>query len=183
MSDEANRSGQVSSTPEGGPIDAGAPSSEPGAGQVRATPEAVPAEDDVELVPPTWQEHMQGPIPGMDDAPTLGPGTDRPPASAGAAGSTPSTDWKGVPLTSVGTPSAGGNDEEPRTRPPYVGKPVSEQGWDALRYAAPVVSQAEKLAIKAIGLSGRGLSKLAQYLDARRQERENEKQRNAPGDR
>lgn len=183
MSDEANRSGQVSSTPEGGPIDAGAPSSEPGAGQVRATPEAVPAEDDVELVPPTWQEHMQGPIPGMDDAPTSGPGTDRPPASAGAAGSTPSTDWKGVPLTSVGTPSAGGNDEEPRKRPPYVGKPVSEQGWDALRYAAPVVSQAEKLAIKAIGLSGRGLSKLAQYLDARRQERENEERRNAPGDR
>lgn len=178
MSDEANRSGQISSTPEGGPIDAGAPSSEPGAGQVRATPEAVPAEDDVELVPPTWQEHMQGPIPGMDDAPAAA----REPAQADAAGSTPSTDWKGVPLTSVGTPSAGGDDEEPRTRPPYVGKPVSEQGWDALRYAAPVVSQAEKLAIKAIGLSGRGLSKLAQYLDARRQERENEERRNAPGD-
>ena len=114
MSDEANRSGQISSTPEGGPIDAGAPSSEPGAGQVRATPEAVPAEDDVELVPPTWQEHMQGPIPGMDDAPAAA----REPAQADAAGSTPSTDWKGVPLTSVGTPSAGGDDEEPRTRPP-----------------------------------------------------------------
>lgn len=179
MSDEANRSGQVSSTPEGGPLDAGAPAAGPGAGQVRATPEAIPADDDGELVPPTWQEHMQGPIPGMEDEPAAA----RRAAQADAPTAPPSTDWKGVPISTVGTPSARAGEEEPRNRPKYVGKPVSEQGWDALRYAAPVVSQAEKLAIKAIGLSGRGLSKLAQYLDARRQEREEDARRNAPEDR
>jgi hypothetical protein len=170
MSDEANRSGHVSSTPEGGPIDAGAPSSEPGAGQVQATPEAAPLEDEGELVPPTWQEHMAGPIPGMDDA--AAPAAAGEAAPARAAAPSPATDWKGVPIASVEPSSERGDDEELRKWPPYSGKPVSAPGWDALRYAAPIVSQAEKLAIKTIGLSGRGLSKLAQFLEARRLERE-----------
>jgi hypothetical protein len=55
--------------------------------------------------------------------------------------------------------------------------------WDALRYAAPVVSQAEKLTIKAIDLSGRGLSRLARYLEARRQERDAEQERGSDRDR
>ena len=64
------------------------------------------------------------------------------------------------------------DDEELRKWPPYTGKPVSEVHWDALRYAAPVVAQAEKLTIKAIDFTGRGLTKLAQYLEERRQERD-----------
>ena len=75
--------------------------------------------------------------------------------------------------------SGQGADEELRKWPPYTGKPVSAAGWDALRFAAPIVSQAEKLAIKTIGLTGRGLSKLAQYLEARRLEREEADRRNA----
>jgi hypothetical protein len=64
------------------------------------------------------------------------------------------------------------DDAELRKWPPYSGKPVSEVHWDALRYAAPVVSQAEKLAIRAIDVSGRGLSRLARFLEARRAERD-----------
>jgi hypothetical protein len=48
-----------------------------------------------------------------------------------------------------------------------------------MRFVAPVVSQAEKLTIQAIDLSGRGLSKLAKYLETRRQDREAEKRRDA----
>nr|MBA3449825.1 hypothetical protein [Chloroflexia bacterium] len=64
-----------------------------------------------------------------------------------------------------------------RKWPPYSGKPVSEVRWDALRYAAPVVAQAEKLSIKVIDLSGRGLSKLAAFLETKRQERERQNDR------
>ena len=181
MSDEANRTGQVSSTPEGGPIDAGTPDSGPGAGQVRSTPEAIPLGEDDVLTPPTWQEHMDGPILGMDDTPP------RPAAGQASAGTSEtasqSTDWKGVPTTSVASSSGQAADEELRNWPPYTGKPVSAAGWDALRYAAPIVSQAEKLAISAIGLSGRGLSKLAQYLEARRLERQEADRRNATDER
>jgi hypothetical protein len=53
-----------------------------------------------------------------------------------------------------------------------VGKPVSDVSSEALRYAAPIVAQAEKLLIKAIDLSGRGLTRLAGYLEDRRQERD-----------
>jgi hypothetical protein len=181
MSNEANRFGQVASTPEGGPVDAGVPSAEPGAGQVRATPEAAPLDDDETLVPPTWQEHMSGPVPGLDarpSAPAAHPAGGPASAQDEAVASTRTSDWKGVPLTSVGTASTRADDEELRKWPPYSGKPVSAAGWEALRYAAPVVSQAEKLAIKAIGLTGRGLSKLAKYLDERRRVREAENQRN-----
>lgn len=184
MSDEANRTGQVSSTPEGGPIDAGTPVSGPGAGQVRSTPEAAPLGDDGVLVPPTWQEHMDGPILGMDDAPPAPapPAAGRETAGTRESAAAQSTDWKGVPTTSVTSSSAQEADEELRKWPPYSGKPVSAAGWEALRYAAPVVSQAEKIAIKAIGLSGRGLSKLAQYLEARRVERQDVDRRNASGE-
>ncbi|MGH2615371.1 MAG: hypothetical protein ACRDJC_09035 [Thermomicrobiales bacterium] len=158
MSDEAMRSGQVSSTPEGGPVDAGVPAQEPGAGQVRSTPEATPLADDETLVPPTWREHMDGPVLGRTDAPSQ---ATREETSAQDRQST----------------RARSDDDlaELRKWPPYSGKPVSEVRWQEIgRYAAPVVSQAEKLAIQAIDLSGRGLSKLARYLATRRQEREAE---------
>lgn len=183
MSDQMNRTGQVSSTPEGGPIDAGPPSSEPGAGQVRSTPEAAPLDDDGVLVPPTWQEHMDGPIPGLDDDPPASLGAARESAQPGDTAPPQSTDWKGVPIASVDTGSARADDEELRKWPPYSGKPVSAAGWEALRYAAPVVSQAEKLVIKTIGFSGRGLSKLAQFLETRRLEREDEQRRTGSDDR
>ena len=75
------------------------------------------------------------------------------------------------------------NGEVLRKWPPYTGKPVSEVQWDALRYAAPVVAQAEKLTIKAIDLSGRGLSRLARYLETRRQERDAEQRQESESDR
>jgi hypothetical protein len=157
MSDEATRSGYVSSTPEGGPIDAGVPAQEPGAGQVRSTPEAVPLAEDETLVPPTWREHMDGPVLGKTDTPPhASPATAREETSA--------KDREPTRARSA--------DDELRKWPPYSGKPVSEVNWQGIaRYAAPVVSQAERLAIQTIGFSGRGLSKLARYLETRRQER------------
>jgi hypothetical protein len=165
MSDEPIRPGQVSATPEGGPIDEGVPAREPGLGQVLSTPEAVPLSESEELRPPTWQEHMRGPILGTDGLP-LGQkqGEATMPAAPAARGEDAETS---------GAPTAESRGaEELRKWPPYVGKPVSEVHWDALRYAAPVVAQAEKLTIKAIDLSGRGLSRLARYLETRRQERD-----------
>ena len=44
-------------------------------------------------------------------------------------------------------------------------------------------TQAEKLAIKAIDLSGRGLTRLAGYLEDRRQEREPDQDRKADQER
>ena len=73
MSDESIRPGQVSATPEGGPVAEGVPGREPGSGQVRSTPEAAPLSEGEELTPPTWQEHMRGPILGSDGRP-LGQG-------------------------------------------------------------------------------------------------------------
>jgi hypothetical protein len=155
MSDEATRSGYVSSTPEGGPIDAGVPAQEPGAGQVRSTPEAAPLGEDETLAPPSWREHMDGPVLGRSDAPS----------PAAAREETPAKDREPTRARAV--------DDELRKWPPYSGKPVSEVPWRAVgRYTAPVVSQAAKLSIQAIDLSGRGLSKLARYLETRRLERE-----------
>ncbi len=202
MSDEVNRPGQVSATPEGGPAAEGVPAREPGAGQVQSTPEAAPLSEREELVPPTWQEHMQGPILGTDGLPH-GQGQRQeqaaapPPASVTAA----AREDGGVPAGSTTPASASAaareedsergsvsapspqDDEQLPAWPPYAGKPVSEVRWDALRYAAPVVAQAEKLTIKAIDLSGRGPSKLARFLETRRQERDPEQERNADGDR
>ena len=179
MSDEPTRPGQVSATPEGGPIDEGVPAHEPGLGQVRSTPEAAPLSEGEELKPPTWREHMRGPILGADGLP-LGqeqgqPAT--PPAAQPAAAREEDTETGGA--------SAASQDSETlRKWPPYTGKPVSEVRWDAaLRYAEPVVAQAEKLAIQAIDLSGRGLSRLARYLDSRRQERDAEQKQEPESDR
>jgi hypothetical protein len=168
MSDESIRPGQVSATPEGGPIAEGVPSKEPGLGQVQSTPEAAPLSEGDELTPPTWQEHMRGPILGTDGLP-LGHKQGQAPASPGAE---PAAAREEDTETSGASTTAPQADEELRKWPPYTGKPVSEVSWDALRYAAPVVAQAEKLTIKAIDLSGRGLSRLARYLEDRRQERD-----------
>lgn len=177
MSDEPIRPGQVSATPEGGPIDEGAPAREPGLGQVQSTPEAAPLSESEELRPPTWQEHMRGPILGTDGLP-LGQEQGEVPPSAPEPTAAREEDTE----TSGGT-AAPQSAEEPPEWPPYIGKPVSEVRWDALRYAAPVVAQAEKLTIKAIDLSGRGLSRLARYLETRRQERDAAQTRESESDR
>jgi hypothetical protein len=172
MSDNAPPStGQVSVTPEGGPIDQGVPASAPGAGQVQATPEAGPPTSDEMLVPPTWREHMKGPILGLDDAPAA---SATPPSTTGAGREEPAAAFTGGEPGTPGQPSArtARDEEELKHWPPYSGKPVSEINRNAMKYAAPVVAQAEKLTIKAIDLSARGLSKLARYLETRRQERE-----------
>jgi len=168
MSDESIRPGQVSATPEGGPIAEGVPGQEPGLGQVRSTPEAAPLSEDEELTPPTWQEHMRGPILGSDGRPLEQ--EQGPEAAPSAPEPAAAREEEGV--TTAASSAKPQGDDELRKWPPYAGKPVSEVRWDALRYAAPVVSQAEKLTIKAIDLSGRGLSRLARYLEARRQERD-----------
>ncbi len=166
MSDEpGTRGGQIATTPEGGPIDEGAPASQPGAGQVQVTPEAGP------LTPPTMRDHMQGPILGLDDTPAA----NAPPAAPAAGreeapfGASEDAARETESFTPTRTRQ---DDDELRKWPPYSGKPVSEVHWDALRYTAPVVSQAEKLAIRAIDISGRGLSRLARYLETRRAERD-----------
>ena len=183
MSDESIRPGQVSATPEGGPLAEGVPAHEPGAGQVLSTPEAAPLPENEELVPPTWQEHMRGPILGTDGLPHgQGQGETQaaapPPDPAAAREEVETTPQMSAPTGYDGsdqsTTRSPQDDEELRKWPPYTGKPVSEVRWDALRYAAPVVAQAEKLTIKTIDLSGRGLLKLAQYLETRRQERDAE---------
>lgn len=174
MSDESSvPTGQVASTPEAGPVDEGAPASAPGAGQVYSTPEAGPSAEGETLTPPTWQEHMQGPILGLDDTP------------APAAAPSPPAATREEPRQAESGPAAAQrpisqrtaqDDAELKKWPPYTGKPVSEVG-DVMRYAAPVVAQAEKLAIRAIDLTGRGLSGLARLLDERRVEREKERER------
>jgi hypothetical protein len=175
MSDEPIRPGQVSATPEGGPIDEGVPAHEPGFGQVQSTPEAAPLSENEELRPPTWQEHMRGPILGTDGLPL---GQEQGQAAAPSA-SQPAEDTEASESSTAASPDG----ETLRRWPPYTGKPVSEVQWDALRYAAPVVAQAEKLTIKAIDLSGRGLSRLARYLETRRQERDAVQKRESESDR
>ncbi len=158
--------GQVNVTPEGGPMNEGLPSSDPGAGQVLLTPEAGPAGGDETLVPPTWHEHMQGPILGLDDVP----------AGAAPPQSTPHADVTvlgaaGAPEAPPSSTRTAEDDKELSKWPPYRGKPVTDVSV-ALRYAAPVAAQAEKLAIRALDLSGRGLTSLARFLQERRQERD-----------
>jgi hypothetical protein len=176
MSDESIRPGQISATPEGGPIAEGVPAQEPGFGQVRSTPEAAPLSESEDQSPPTWQEHMRGPILGTDGRP-LGQEQRQEAASIAskpAAAREENTGTSGEPTT------ASQGAEELRKWPPYSGKPVSDVRWDELRrYAAPIVTQAEKLAIKAIDLSGRGLTRFAGYLEDRRQEHETAENREA----
>src|SRR5215204_7760560 len=171
MSNEPIRPGQVSATPEGGPIAEGVPGREPGLGQVQSTPEAAPLSESEELTPPTWQEHMRGPILGTDGLPL----EQEQGEAAAPSASEPAAAREEDAQTSGMSTAAPQDGEEQRKWPPYTGKPVSEVRWDAaLRYAAPVVAQAEKLIIKAIDLSGKGLSRLAGYLETRRQERDAE---------
>jgi hypothetical protein len=179
MSDEPIRPGQVSATPEGGHIDEGVPAHEPGFGQVQSTPEAAPLSENEELRPPTWQEHMRGPILGTDGLPL---GQEQGQAAAPSA-SQPAAPREEDTEASESSTAASPDGETLRRWPPYTGKPVSEVQWDALRYAAPVVAQAEKLTIKAIDLSGRGLSRLARYLETRRQERDAVQKRESESDR
>ena len=168
MSDESIRPGQVSATPEGGPIAEGTPAQEPGLGQVQSTPEAAPLSESEELTPPTWQEHMRGPILGTDGLPL-----EQEQGEAAAPSASEPAAAREEDAATSGTSAASPQDgDELRKWPPYTGKPVSEVRWDALRYAAPVVAQAEKLTIKAIDLSGRGLSRLARFLEDRRRERD-----------
>ncbi len=169
---EQPQSGQVYLTPEAGPIDLGAPASASGAGQVQATPEAGPLSDDQALSPPTWRENMRGPILGLDDVPAPPPGPsptggdDRPRAAVAADEETPPSGGGGL----GGEPRTSSDDRELRKWPPYTGKPVTDVS-EAMRYVAPIASQAEKLAIQAIDLSARGLAGLARYLEAKRQVR------------
>ena len=180
MSDEPNRPGQVSATPEGGPVDEGVPAHEPGLGQVQSTPEAAPLSESEELKPPTWQEHMRGPILGTDGLPL---GQEQGQAATPSA-TEPAAAREEDAESSEASTAASQDKEARRKWPPYTGKPVSEVRWDAaLRYAEPVVAQAEKLTIKAIDLSGRGLSRLARYLETRRQERDAAQKQESEGDR
>jgi hypothetical protein len=179
MSDEPTRPGQVSATPEGGPIDEGVPAREPGLGQVQSTPEAAPLSESEELRPPTWQEHMRGPILGTDGLPL---GQEQGQAAALSA-AVPAAAREEDSETSGALTAEPQGAEELRKWPPYTGKPVSEVQWDALRYAAPVVAQAETLTIKAIDVSVRGLSRLARYLETRRQERDAAQKQGSESDR
>jgi hypothetical protein len=105
---------------------------------------------------------MDGPIPGLDDA------ARQPASSAGPAAAREEASARGAGETGA-TRDA---DSELRKWPPYSGKPVSEVNWQEIgRFVAPVAAQAEKLAIKTIDLTGRGLSRLARYLETRRNER------------
>jgi hypothetical protein len=122
---------------------------------------------------------MRGPILGTDGLPFDQEQVPAPASSAAEPAAAREEDAE----ASAAVTAASQADEEPRKWPPYTGKPVSEVRWDALRYAAPVVSQAEKLTIKAIDLSGRGLSRLARYLEARRQERDADQEQGSDRDR
>jgi hypothetical protein len=135
---------------------------------VQSTPEAAPLSESEELRPPTWQEHMRGPILGTDGLPL---GQEQGQAAAASAAEPAAAREEDSETSGAPTAEPQGA-EELRKWPPYTGKPVSEVQWDALRYAAPVVAQAEKLTIKAIDVSVRGLSRLARYLETRRQERD-----------
>jgi hypothetical protein len=180
MSDEPTRPGQVSATPEGGPIDEGVPAHEPGLGLVQSTPEAAPLSESEELKPPTWQEHMRGPILGTDGLPL---GQEQGQAATSSAAEPAAGREEDTKASDASTAASPGG-EELRKWPPYMGKPVSEVRWDAaLRYAEPVVAQAEKLTIKVISLSGHGLSRLARYLETRRQERDAGQKQKSEGDR
>ena len=90
-----------------------------------------------------------------------------PPASSQQAADAPAAP---APEHFSGETRTAADEKELSKWPPYRGKPVSDVG-DALKYAAPIAAQAEKLAIRALNLSGRGLTRLAHFLDDRRQER------------
>jgi hypothetical protein len=187
MTNQPTSTGMVNVTPEGGPVHEGVPATGPGSGQVRLTPEAGPLAEQTDSVlrPPTWQEHMKGPIIGLDDRPaatgTTGAQAAPPPAASATPPTPPPPAGQAPPPHAAAaqvppppySPPGGRSpedDEELKKWPPYTGKPVSDV-QDAWRHAAPVVSQAEKLAISALGMAGSGLTKLAGFLEQRRRER------------
>ena len=186
---DSTPTGQVLNTPEAGPIDQGAPDAAPGAGQVLATPEGGPPRGEAP-VPPTWHEHMQGPILGLDDRPQPAdaptgvapapepPASQEPVAASGASQQDAAHAAERFP-SEERTPD---DEKELSKWPPYRGKPVSDVS-EALKYAAPVAAQAEKLVIGALNLSGRGLTRLAHFLEDRRQERDAENARRNPPER
>lgn len=169
MTAQPSAGGVVNATPEAGPVHEGTPAATPGAGQVRLTPEAGPLAETAgdTLTPPTWQEHMQGPVLGLDDQPAAAA-----PAAQAATGASVSDAAAAAAQAStfLGGERSPEDDAELKKWPPHTGKPVSDVN-DAWRYAAPVVSQAEKLAIGAISLTGKGLTKLAGFLEQRRNDR------------
>jgi len=189
-SSDSTPTGQVRITPEAGPIDQGAPDDSPGAGQVLATPEGGPPLGEAP-VPPTWHEHMQGPILGLDDRPRP---AETPPAEESAAPTSAAAAAAPGEPQAVAPPAAptpgrfpgeehtAADEKELSKWPPYRGKPVSDVS-EALKYAAPVAAQAEKLVIGALNLSGRGLTRLAHFLEDRRQERDAENARRNPPER
>lgn len=157
------RSGVVAATQQGGPANEGAPAAEPGAGTVRTTPEGGPLPqpegEPADLRPPTWHEHMKGPILGMaQPVVNVAPPAEASPQDAAA---------ERLPSAPSVTPE---DEAELKQWPSYIGKPVSDVS-EAMRFAAPLASQAESLTIRALQVSGRGLSRLAQFLEDRRQAR------------
>src|SRR5690606_15026801 len=117
--------------------------------QVLATPEGGPADSDAP-VPPTWHEHMQGPILGLDDRPRPG----APPANAAASASPPAAEAPSpdqqaapespaaaAPIPFPGEARTADDEKELSKWPAYRGKPVSDVG-EALKYAAPIAAQA-----------------------------------------
>ena len=89
-------------------------------------------------------------------------------------------------VTSVAKSAAAKKTAAPKTvaaqaaEAPVVGRLFTPTHVTAETKAnAPVVAQAEKLGIKALGLAGRGLSRIAEFLETRRLERENDKRKNA----
>ena len=179
MTDRSTSPGVVNATPEAGPVNEGTPATEPGAGQVRLTPEGGPlgGQPDTVLHPPTWQEHMKGPILGLDDRNAAA--GNRTESMAAQAPPPPAADRTPPPpyAPPAGSSRTAEDDEELKKWPPHSGKPVSDV-QDAWRYAAPVVSQAEKLAISALDLAGTGLTKLAGFLEQRRQDRGSDENKN-----
>lgn len=160
------RPGVMRATPQGGPIHQGTPVAEPGAGTVRLTPEGGPLPQPdaarAELRPPTWHENMKGPILGMPPPGAATPPPSEPPRQAAAA---PPQQAAPLPTAHSVTPE---DEAELKQWPPYIGKPVSDVS-EAMRFAAPLAAQAESLAIRTLRVSGRGLSRLAQFLEERRQ--------------
>ena len=173
MTAQPSAGGVVNATPEAGPVHEGTPAATPGAGQVRLTPEAGPLAEAAgdTLTPPTWQEHMQGPVLGLDDQPAVAAA----PAAQAATGASVSDAAAAAAQAStfIGGERSPEDDAELKKWPPHTGKPVSDVN-DAWRYAAPIVSQAEKLAISAIRLTGKGLTGLAGMLEQRRADRSGE---------
>ncbi len=153
-------------------------------GHVEATPEARP-------LPPTWRDHLQGPIPGMPARPTpaaasaSGPGAGH----AAQAGQAPAPQPTPPPTsTSIPAPAAPAAPPPPEPRPafqPDANRPIplygdgreraggerqQRSGWDASDLIKPFAAGAVLLAVAGIRLAARGVGQLADALASRRRE-------------